>query len=493
MNKIIGRIAKNAASFPQRIALRSQDCEISYQELLQKIDEIADYLRRESHKMAAIMASNCCEWIIFDLACLKAEVCFVAIPHFFSEEQISSLINSAAPTIILYDNSVYGTFFEACQDKSEFFGFKGFFAAKNPKNNKKSVKIDEKCAKITFTSGSTGNPKGVCLSRSQIENVVFSLEKRVEIENIANNLSILPLSILLENIAGVYLTIVCGGCAIILNEKEIGFEKSSKIDFEQFAKALAKYDPTSFILVPEIAKILILLVKNGKVSPKNWKFIAVGGAKVAKSLIEETLSLKMPLYQGYGLSEFSSVVALNCVKENKFGSVGKVLPHINIKIAEDGEILLKNNAFLGYLGEEKFLDEWYQTGDIGEVDADGFLWIMGRKKNIFITSFGRNINPEWLESEFLHSEKILQIAIFGEAQSFNTAIIFSNLNEKELQKEVAKINKNLPDYAQVEKIISVKEPFSAKNEMLTQNGRLRRDNISQLLGIPAMRGGACAP
>jgi long-subunit acyl-CoA synthetase (AMP-forming) len=474
MSIIIDKIAKQN---PDAIALESSEKKFSYRELNEKIEEISDFLLKNNCKSAAIMAQNCFDWIIIDLACLKAKTTLIPIAHFFSKEQISSLLEKTSPEMIFCQSFNYSIFSEICQEKSEIlslFCIKTGLKSKNIAN----------CAKITFTSGSTGSPKGVCLSAKQIENVVFSLQKRVGIENIERNLSILPFSILLENIAGLYLTLISAKTCIILSPKETGLENSSKINIEIFAKTIEKFQPNSMILVPELAKILINLVQKKLISSKNFKFIAVGGAKIAKDMINQAFELKIPLFQGYGLSEFSSVVALNSVLQNRFGSVGKALDHVEIKIADDGEILLKNNAFIGYLDQENFCEEFYQTGDIGEIDEDGFLWIKGRKKNIFITSLGRNVNPEWIEGEFLQSDKIAQICVYGEAMPVNGAVIvpFSN-NFDELNEEIARINEKLPDYAKVSKITIAKEPFSTQNKMLTGNGRMRRDAIFEFYGL----------
>ncbi len=488
MNKIIKQIYDTAKNFPEKIALKSGNSEISYLELCFQIDKISNYLKEQNHKVVATLCSNCVEWIIIDLACLKLEICFIAIPHFFSEKQMESLIKSAKPSIVIFNDKSfskrltynYNIFLGSCQEKSKIFGFDDFFAIESLIKNQNILEIDEKCVKITYTSGSSGEPKGVCLSVKQIENVVFALQKRVGIANIEKHFSILPLSILLENIAGVYLALTSEAFAVILDTKEIGFKDSSSIDINKLASSLEKYKPTSFILVPEIAKVVISLVKMDKISSKKWRFIAVGGAKIAKGFIDEAISLNIPLYQGYGLSEFASVVSLNSADDNKSGSVGKVLPHIDIKINEDGEILLKNNLFIGYLGKERLRDEYYETGDIGKIDDDGFLWILGRKKDFFITSFGRNVSPQWVESEFLKSDKILQIAVFGEARPSNIAVIFSSSKADVLQKEIEKINKELPDYARVSEVVYAKEKFSFENGLTTSNGRILRNNIYQL-------------
>ncbi len=484
MSRIIFEIEGWAKKSSHKIALRSGKVDVSYGELVVKIDEIAQYLLQNNHKMAAIMAPNCVEWVIFDLACLKAGVSCVAIPHFFSKDQIEGLLKNCSPSFVFLSEGVdfnYSANFESRQEKSGIFGFDGFSAFEfdglvTPQDC--LTGLHPKCAKITYTSGSTGEAKGVCLSLSQIENVVFALKERVGEENVAVNLSILPFSVLLENVGGIYLSLVCGGVCIVLSASEIGLENSSKVDVEKMALAINEYRPSSVILVPQLAKIMIALVKKGLVSSNHFRFIALGGARVSDSLLFEAQNLSMPIFQGYGLSEVSSVVSLNNITDNKIGSVGKALPHIEVKIAKDGEVLLKNNLFLGYLGGEYFDEEWHKTGDIGKIDEEGFLWIKDRKKNIFITSFGRNVSPSWIESEFLKSDKIAQIFVHGEARPFNVGVITSLTKDvDDLQKEVDEINLTLPDYARIAKIIVTKRPFSFENGLLTGNLRPKRQKI----------------
>jgi long-chain acyl-CoA synthetase len=173
------------------------------------------------------------------------------------------------------------------------------------------------------------------------------------------------------------------------------------------------------------------------------------------------------------------VVALNTQKNRKIGSVGKPLPHVTIQFSEENEILVKGAQFLGYTNALNKQDEWLATGDIGCLSADGFLHINGRKKNMFITSFGRNVSPEWVESVVLNSPDILQACVFGEAKPYNIALIVSKPETSPilLAKVIEEANKQLPDYARITKWLVADAPFSTKNGQLTPNSRLKRDTI----------------
>jgi long-subunit acyl-CoA synthetase (AMP-forming) len=143
--------------------------------------------------------------------------------------------------------------------------------------------------------------------------------------------------------------------------------------------------------------------------------------------------------------------------------------------------VITGNAYLGYVGQQQSLQNKIYTGDIGYVDEDGFLFITGRKKNIFITSFGRNVSPEWVERELKISPFIAQVALYGEARPWNVAIIVPRPAVSKIQIEAAveELNHNLPDYARVSRWIVAEEPFTLKNAQLTSNGRNRREAIFQ--------------
>jgi long-subunit acyl-CoA synthetase (AMP-forming) len=167
------------------------------------------------------------------------------------------------------------------------------------------------------------------------------------------------------------------------------------------------------------------------------------------------------------------VVSINAPEHFKLGSVGKILPHISAKIIK-GELVIEDPGFLGYLGD-KAPTEFY-TGDLAEIDSDGYLSITGRKKNVLITSYGRNISPEWIESLLLLSADIRQALVFGDGQASLSAMIVPMRKDINLSSIVSAVNKDLPDYAQIKQTHLV-EPFTIEKKQLTGTGRPRRDVI----------------
>ena len=197
-------------------------------------------------------------------------------------------------------------------------------------------------------------------------------------------------------------------------------------------------------------------------------------------LIVKARGLNLPVYQGYGLSEAASVVSLNTPTKDNLQSAGSVLPHIQTKI-ENGQLFIKGDLFLGYLNHQPHdKNQWYATGDLVE-QHQNTLFIKGRLKNLIITSMGRNISAEWPESLLLSQSGILQAVVFGEGRPFLTAIIYadSKLSNPVLAQYINAINKQLPDYARIQKWHRLTAPLSVQQGLLTTNNRPKRDAISK--------------
>jgi long-subunit acyl-CoA synthetase (AMP-forming) len=311
--------------------------------------------------------------------------------------------------------------------------------------------------------------------------VTDSLTQACDISPQDTAMALLPLSTLLENIGSLYVPLQAGACSVLPSDRETGIHGSSQISVESLLTCLQQYRPTGLILIPQLLRLLIDIADNGQKLPDSFRFLAVGGAPVAINLLTRARQHHLPVYQGYGLSEAASVACLNTQVENRPGSVGKPLPHLKLRISESGEVLLHGHLFRGYLGRP-FPDEdqeWH-TGDSGYLDDDGYLYLTGRRKNMFITSFGRNVAPEWVECEIQSSGIILQAAVFGEAQPFNVAVIvpYPGSSITDIKDSIHAANTRLPDYAQVKQYIVSQTPFTVENGLLTGNGRVRRGRVA---------------
>jgi long-subunit acyl-CoA synthetase (AMP-forming) len=332
--------------------------------------------------------------------------------------------------------------------------------------------------KVTYTSGTTGTPKGVCLGTASIAAVATSLAAAAELSCEDRHLALLPLSTLLENVGGLYAPLVAGGCSVLLPLARVGAAPAG-YDAGAAAAALQAQRASTAITVPELLCRLCTRIERGATRPAALRFLAVGGGRVSLQTLHRATTIGLPVYEGYGLSECSSVVTLNTRIANRPGSVGRVLPHAQIRIDRAGEIHVRGATLLRYTGGADPEHDWYATGDLGHVDADGYVYITGRKRNVFITSYGRNVAPEWVESELTASAAIAQAWVHGESRPWNVAVITSagDATDAHIERAVEAANVRLPHYARVTRWVRSNEPFSVANGQLTTNGRLRREAL----------------
>ncbi len=430
--------------------------------------------RKYPHAPAGVIADNSPDWIALDLATQLLGIALIPIPHFFSNEQKKHLINSA---------HIY-TLFAEQENIFELYGFDqnngqchSLFISHL--ENYELQDINKDIQKITFTSGTTSKPKGVCLSSEEQWSVAKSLEHALADLKIKKHLCLLPLSVLLENVAGVYTSLLSHTEVFIFSLKEIGFKDPFNFDAVQCLSKIDAYKIESIILLPQMLHSILNIIKPNDPRIQSLKFVALGGAKTPRLLIQKAKDLGLPIYEGYGLSECSSVVSLNLPHAYKAGSVGKPLSNRKIKIAEDHEIEICMTNKVNYLGEASDFDSWFKTGDIGHIDEEGFLFIDGRKKNIIITSYGRNISPEWPESLLMEKGLYKQVMVVGDAQPYLSALILpsSDISDESIESSIRSVNKELPNYASILNYIVLDQPFSFANGQLTENGRIKRDVI----------------
>jgi long-subunit acyl-CoA synthetase (AMP-forming) len=240
------------------------------------------------------------------------------------------------------------------------------------------------------------------------------------------------------------------------------------------------FRPRSMILVPELLKAWSLyLAATGRRASAGLTYVAVGGAHVAPGALDAARRAGIPAYQGYGLTECGSVVALNRPGDDA-NDAGRPLDHAALRIA-DGEIVVTARAFLGYLGdapEAAAGPREFATGDLGSVTAGGHLQLSGRRKNLLITSFGRNVAPEWIEAALLAQPAIAQAVVAGEARPWLAALLVPvpGTDDAALAAAVAAANATLPDYARIGRWAKA-APFTLANGQATGNGRPKRTAI----------------
>jgi long-subunit acyl-CoA synthetase (AMP-forming) len=264
----------------------------------------------------------------------------------------------------------------------------------------------------------------------------------------------------------------------------LGLTGSSGFDAAVFDTAVRALQPHSLILLPQMLRAwCAFLARRGQRAPASLKLVAVGGAAVGAALVQGAGQLGIPVCEGYGLSEGASVQTLNLPGAQRAGSVGRLLPHARLRVAEDGELLVAGSLFSGYLGDTGPVPDWWPSGDLGHVDDDGFVHIAGRKKNVLITAFGRNVSPEWVETALRSDPAVLQAVVLGEGAPALGAVLWptaAELDDAALQAAVDRANAGLPDYAQVRHWLRAKAPFDTRSGMATANGRPRRLAVAAL-------------
>lgn len=444
------------------------------------------------------------------------------------------------------------------QDEQGIYSFESIsvkgdtFAAENPNHFEDNAKLcnENDLCTIIYTSGTTGEPKGVMLTHKNIVSNVKSAHEIFDINDNDTFLSFLPLCHIFERMAGYY-TAFSAGSMICYAES-----------IEKIAQNMVEIKPTIMTAVPRLfERIYSRIKRNVESQPEkkqkifNWaievgrgymdakksmdgvpislslkrtladklvykklrertggnmRFFISGGAALSRDLGQFFESVGILVIEGYGLTESSPVISANRLNDYKFGSVGKPMPGVEIKIAQDGEILAFGpNIMQGYYKNKKETEAtlkngWLHTGDIGVFDAEGFLIITDRKKHLFKTTGGKYIAPTPIENMFLASKYIDQFVLIGDRRMFLSALIvpdfealkeFADANRIEykdendlvekkqiyelLEKELGEFQKKLANYERVRKFKVLDKPFSIEGGEMTPSLKIKRKVVEE--------------
>ena len=487
-----------------------------------------------------LLSENRPEWLMVDIAIMNAGGVTVPLFTTYSEKDYEYIINDCEPRVCIVSNEIQFKKIEKfISNKTKIISLENFnqkiesietILEKNSKKelfnnfddyNNKILRKDLAC--IIYTSGTTGNPKGVMLSHggilSNCEGAQEILDSLVKKEK-PTFLTWLPLSHSYEHTVQ-YVQISLGA--------KIYYAES----LEKLLPNMVVAQPTIMTAVPRfyqnlyskiylnfskqkgfkkklIEKTIHLGTKNLNKEKLNLKekiinffcenlvrkkikeqfggklqaFVSGGGA-LDQKIGEFLNSIGLPTLQGYGLTETSPVVSCNIPEKIKIETVGPPFKTNKVKIAEDGEILVKGeNVMLGYWNMKKETDDiikdgWLHTGDIGEITNEGNLKITDRKKEIIVNLGGDNISPSKIENLLCLNEKIKQSFVYGDKKTYLVALIVSETeeNKKEIEYYLEKLNKSLSLVEKVKKFKLIKEEFTIDNGMLTPTLKLKRKKI----------------
>lgn len=378
--RVFYAIGAHARRFGDRPALRSGEQVIDYRSLAAFLAASAKILSG-APLVIGITGTDPLEAALADLALTFTGRTSVHLPPFFSAEQKAHIIAAAGVTAVI----------------GPLGDHVPTITLPEPETCDLTVDLPApigSAKRIIFTSGSSGRPKGVVIGHRQMEAAISGLERAIVPVPSDLHLSLLPMAQLLEQIAGLYLPLLAGAQVRFCSDALSALFGGA---IEPIVRTLAEAKPTTTILVPALlSRLLMGLEMAGERAPESLRFVAIGGAATPPALLEAALRQGMPVYEGYGLSECSSVVTLNRPGENRPGSVGSVLDGLQVRI-DNGEIVVSGPTVMeGYLGQPAVEGEWH-TGDLGRIE-NGVLIVEGRKDWLIVSPEGRNINPEWIEA-----------------------------------------------------------------------------------------------
>lgn len=523
--------------------LKNQNGEIypvTYENFRNDIDCLAaglcEILKKEA-KTVGISGKNSYEWCLSYMAVMSLPLILVPIDKDLREEEIANIINMGKVDILICDNEVAEKILRAvhltekmpvliCSEKREKDSLipidiiieKGRNLLGNGFSLPQEELIDpHSLAVLLFTSGTTGVAKGVMLSHDNLCSDLVAVSKAVEITEEDVSLSVLPLHHTYESIAFL-MVIYKGGC--------ISFSSG----FRHLLREFVIYRPTVFVSVPLIlekihSRIVSVMEKEGKLKKMKLfsvvssavkdekkkkifedihnlfggrlKKIIAGAATLQKNVAEDFETFGIPIIIGYGLTECSPIVICNSDEDRRSDSIGRPVDSAEVKIANPdengiGEIYVRGPmVMLGYYNNEKetakvMSDGWFNTGDLGFCDKNGYYHITGRKKNVIVTNTGKNIYPEELEMMLQKSPFVKECVVCASENETITALILpdtekmalkhknEDLTEDEIYESInhviRAINKKLPSYKRIKKLIIRKSEFDK-----TTTHKIKRD------------------
>ena len=521
---------------------------LTWSETTSNIFKLAKTLRTyvQEGDRVLLISENRPEWLIADLAIMLSKAITVPTYTTYTEKDYEHIINDCTPSVVILSNDFINKKVEkfileksfikkvisfdhiiATIDKKKYIHFNKITKDSLTEEDKiKNINLKRNSpACIIYTSGTGGHPKGVILSHGGILNNIegaqeiinplitkkpifltwlplsHSYEHTVQFVQIAVSAKIFyaeKIEKLLENISQSKPTIMTAVPRFYQNlynkinmsfNKTTGFKAKLIKSTIHLGKKKLLNEKMNFLEII-YNKILNLLVRK-KIKKQfggNLKAFVSGGGALDKEIGQFLNAIGLPTLQGYGLTETSPVVSCNPIHKIRVETVGPPFKGNHVKIADDGEILIKGeNVMLGYWNkkeetEKVIKDGWLYTGDIGEIDpTDGYLKITDRKKDIIVNAGGDNISPAKIENLLSNSAAIDQSMIYGDGKNFLVALIVPSKDFKDRKDKISEIiniiNKNLSLSEKIKKFQLIDENFSIENGLLTPTMKVKRNKV----------------
>jgi len=476
MRKLFDALNRHAVEAGNKIAVSDSEGVICRGELLCKVSGLAANLKTYSGTIG-ILAPNGIDWVIAQLACALAGKIAVPLPTFFSLAQLGHVVRSASVGLILTTDQTRAMTLQSGVRTTLISDHVAATGSPDPADG---------FGQIIYTSGSTGQPKGVRHESGQIAWSAAALANATGATTEDTYLSVLPLPLLLETICSIFIPAMLGAC---VHFDTALAEKIGRGDAKGISRAFDLKQPTTSVVVPQLLKQWVgELQATGNRAPNSLRFVAVGGAPVPQQVAEAAWKCGIPVHEGYGLSECCSVVAVNRPGERRSDTVGRPLGGLEVSI-DDGEIVVDGPSITdGYLGQGPAPRPW-RTGDLGAIDQNGFLKIHGRKDSLIVTSFGRNISPEWIETMLLGDLRVAFCAVVGHGEPHLTAVIvpsgpgeawFAHATHNDVLDLIAGCCSGAPEYAVPRAFVVSSFQEAVRNQLLT-NGRPARKQIEKFV------------